>query len=79
MEDVGFGLEKRSWKSKEVAIRCVCVRVYVGVGVCVCVGVWVYGCSCVGSVCSSTQPHQAVLGTVPASQAGGWVGGEVGT
>ena len=32
MEDVGFGLEKRSWKSKEVAIRCVCVRVRVCVG-----------------------------------------------
>ena len=69
MEDVGFGLEKRSWKSKEVAIRCVCVRVRV------CVGGWVWVCSCVGSVCSSTQPHQAVLGTVPARQ----VGGEVGT
>ena len=72
MEDVGFGLEKRSWKSKEVAIRCVCVRVRVCVG---CVCVWGGGCSCVGSVCSSTQPHQAVLGTVPARQ----VGGEVGT
>ena len=76
MEDVGFGLEKRSWKSKEVAIRCVCVRVRVCVGG----GVFLRWFS---MLLHTTAPGRSwycssqagVLGTVPARQ----VGGEVGT